>query len=631
MKKVCLFFYCLIGILSIFFCLTSVPVSEAVEGISSEHIKQIDKRIERLKEDILKFNKDILGKEFFNDSNLIIFLSLEIIHPFRLIKAEIKIDGNLIQEYKYSEKEQDALTQGGSQILFIGKVAEGEHTLAINYHGIEHNKRLISEDRIRFEKRSIAKYIEITIRDQDKKPHLLLGVMDFSTAIDTMDKMIYKVVKYYQELDDYLNAATILLLNIQRETDINKKGELKLLLGKLYTDWRFYSYAMKVYKGIIHEFPPNRQIYSNSWFFIGKLYYNLGDFNNALSSFSNIITDRIDPSLLYESWYLKGNIRNHLQEYLAAVDMLSNIPEESQYYPFALYSMGLSYLNIGDNYSAVLNFKKITDLKNKRDEITRNLIEKTHLTLGYLFLEQNRYKKALTEFNAIPVDSSFFDQSLFGIGWSFVKEGEFIKALVSFKDLVGKYPNSPYTTESISVIGYCYVKLNSYYNANESYYNALTFYTDKIKELESVIDNIDKDIQSGAIFVLKDFHDEEIGMKNWLLYRIQQKKDIIDDINRYEEIFFFEDFFKEIVTDLLNKKWNKWKILFLEKDRLQNISVIRGKLKEARNLRKISFNIMERSLIEELRNIKERLEDFSVETTIRIAINMVKGNTDLRR
>lgn len=289
---------------------------------------------------------------------------------------------------------------------------------------------------------------------------------------------------------DIIGAIAILLPQIQKGRASSTQDEIRLFLGKLMVDARMDTEAISVLKPLIERTNPRDPAASMANYHLLRLHYRNKDYTNAVAAFKRI-QGRLPATEQGQAMYLAGNSYLKIKDFLEAVKVLDPIPPASDLYPFALYSSGLAYLSIGDAFSSTrLQFQKLMDLDHKGDRTVGQLIEKTHVTLGFLFINQKRFQEALVEFVKVPPSSTYADQVRFGLGWAYIGMGDCVKAIVMFEDLVREYPASPYARESWRNIGACYSKLNAHGKAVESYRNALKVYSHHRQVLTTISEQI---------------------------------------------------------------------------------------------------------------------------------------------
>ncbi|MFK8015999.1 MAG: AraC family transcriptional regulator [Gammaproteobacteria bacterium] len=148
-------------------------------------LKNLDSEAQDLKKELLALNRDlfILEEELLYPANtqVAVFVSLDVGEFFGLDSMELKLDGKNVSNYLYTEKEVDALHRGGVQRLFVGNLKAGEHELVAVLTGKgPHDRDYRRGTTLKFEKALGAKYLELQIRDSEKKlqPQFLVKEWD---------------------------------------------------------------------------------------------------------------------------------------------------------------------------------------------------------------------------------------------------------------------------------------------------------------------------------------------------------------------------------------------------------------------------------------------------------------------
>jgi len=136
--------------------------------------RSLDARVQDLKKQAKALNRDlfILEEELLFPSNtqLAVFLSVDVGSYFRLDSVQLKIDGKEVANHLYTKRELDALERGGVQRLWLGNVKSGEHELVATFTGPGPNNRDYRRaTTVKFKKRAAAKYLELQIRDVTSK------------------------------------------------------------------------------------------------------------------------------------------------------------------------------------------------------------------------------------------------------------------------------------------------------------------------------------------------------------------------------------------------------------------------------------------------------------------------------
>lgn len=134
----------------------------------------LDERIQNLKGEVLKLNRDlfILEEEllFPASTQIVVFVSQDVGLLFSLDSVELKINDKTVSQYLYTAREQDALKRGGVQQLYIGNVPTGKIELVAFFNGKgPHDRAYTRGSQFVVEKSSAPKYVELKISDNASK------------------------------------------------------------------------------------------------------------------------------------------------------------------------------------------------------------------------------------------------------------------------------------------------------------------------------------------------------------------------------------------------------------------------------------------------------------------------------
>jgi hypothetical protein len=162
----------LVGVLSLLM-VSMAMAEESVPAVSSE-VRGLGEQVETLKKEILDLNRDLFMLEeellFPATTQTTIFLAMNTGVFFALDAVELKIDGKVVSNYLYTEREVAALARGGVQKLHIENLRSGKHELVAVFVGKGPNgrdyRRAASYE---FEKGLDPKFIELKISDSSAK------------------------------------------------------------------------------------------------------------------------------------------------------------------------------------------------------------------------------------------------------------------------------------------------------------------------------------------------------------------------------------------------------------------------------------------------------------------------------
>ena len=96
-----------------------------------------------------------------------VFLSVDVGEYFGLNTIQLRIDDKEVVNYLYTVQEVQALLRGGSQRIYIGNLADGEHELIAIFVGRgTHQRDYRRAVQLKFQKLPGPKYVELRITDK---------------------------------------------------------------------------------------------------------------------------------------------------------------------------------------------------------------------------------------------------------------------------------------------------------------------------------------------------------------------------------------------------------------------------------------------------------------------------------
>jgi hypothetical protein len=152
--------------------LAGLTVLTASLGSAAE-LQTLDQEAQDLKRAVLDLGLEltVLEEELLYpaDTQLAIFVSMDMGEFFALDSVELKLDGKDVSSYLYTEREIDALNRGGVHKLYVADVNAGEHELVAFFTGKGPHQRDYRRGAVlSFEKSDGAKYVELNIADSEQ-------------------------------------------------------------------------------------------------------------------------------------------------------------------------------------------------------------------------------------------------------------------------------------------------------------------------------------------------------------------------------------------------------------------------------------------------------------------------------
>lgn len=146
----------------------------AVAGESRDQFQSLDRDVQDLKKEVLDLNRDLFLLEeellFPANSQVAFFISMDVGEYFALDSVNLKIDGKEVANYLYTDREINALLQGGVHRVHMANLKTGDHELIAIFTGKgPHARQYRRGATVTINKGIGAKYLELEITDRVKK------------------------------------------------------------------------------------------------------------------------------------------------------------------------------------------------------------------------------------------------------------------------------------------------------------------------------------------------------------------------------------------------------------------------------------------------------------------------------
>ncbi len=156
---------------------SAAPAAAAAEPKEAAHAAapaSLDNRIQDLKGDVIRLNRDLLVLEeellFPANTQVAVFVSMDVGKMFDLDSVQIKLDDKVVTNYLYTPLEVQALHRGGVQRAYLGNLKAGPHEIVAFFTGGgPHARDYKRGTTIKFDKGTDPKYIELRIKDSTGK------------------------------------------------------------------------------------------------------------------------------------------------------------------------------------------------------------------------------------------------------------------------------------------------------------------------------------------------------------------------------------------------------------------------------------------------------------------------------
>lgn len=359
------------------------------------------------------------------------------------------------------------------------------------------------------------------------------AITDFKIAIRngsynqslTLLSQFWMAEAYYRT-DDFTEAVNINSKLVNNPVFI-KSGEYPLALFNLgYAYFRLADYqtAIEWFQRFIDLIPSKRSLVVEARTRIADSYFMLKDYEKASVLFEEVKTANYDVNDIYAAYMgalAYGLISNDAKKIIMLQDIITNKPD-SPLYPKALYELGRTYVQTGENDDAISCFDKLVNEVGDSTYLSKSLLE-----LGMINSNLSRYDEALGYFSRIIEEMPLSEDSpsalagmesiyqiqnkpdeylayLDRVGMSSIKTadekemmlfnsaeqiflgGHYQEALNALQAFIDKYPEGAKTAQAYFYLGETLSKLGKRELAADAYYHVMKMGEGAFAELSTL-------------------------------------------------------------------------------------------------------------------------------------------------
>lgn len=246
-------------------------------------------------------------------------------------------------------------------------------------------------------------------------------------------------------------------------------------------------------------------------YFRGLQYFEAGDYDTALGYFDESDRNRFSAKYTALTKFWRAEVLSHKGDYAAAAPLyteyMATAPSTEYERVVANYSLGYAYFNLGRWSGAETSFNRFVSAYGKRDDMMAD----TYNRLGDIAFAQRSYEKAIADYDrAIALGSAsadyarfqravmygltdrrdrkiqslgdmisagsgdYVDDAMYELGRTYTQNEQFNQGAAVLRDLVTKYPQSPYLLSALSELGLVYLNLGDNDQALRYYKQVVT-------------------------------------------------------------------------------------------------------------------------------------------------------------
>jgi hypothetical protein len=299
----------------------------------------------------------------------------------------------------------------------------------------------------------------------------------------------YGVSLYHYYQQDYLSALTELMVADSRDGIQGHADNPELMAAGISLAFGMEHHAERLFQDLLQGEKRPQRVRDAAWFYLGKLHYIRGNWNEAEQSFARVSAD-FNPVLTGEMRALQINLQIRRDQLTPIPLKRLNQEQLGNWSPYALYNMGSAYARAGDYMQASSYYRELVKLDVPENPRLRaeywTLQDKAHTAMGYAFLLRRNYTSAIEQFSKVLLSGSQSNQALLGYGWAAVEQEDYELAIRPWQVLRQRSLIYPPVQESLLALPFAYEKMGAEGDALSAYETAESLLTAEIELVQDM-------------------------------------------------------------------------------------------------------------------------------------------------
>lgn len=143
----------------------------------AESVEELKKKVIRLNRDLFILEEDLL---FPASTQFAVFVSVDTGQFLDLDAVKLKVDGEVVASYLYTERQVEALARGGMQRLYVGNLKTGSHEVTAFVEGNGPDNRAYKQAAtIEFDKDTGTAALEIRVEDRSSDYQPTVSIVEW--------------------------------------------------------------------------------------------------------------------------------------------------------------------------------------------------------------------------------------------------------------------------------------------------------------------------------------------------------------------------------------------------------------------------------------------------------------------
>ncbi len=312
--------------------------------------------------------------------------------------------------------------------------------------------------------------------------------------------------------------AALTRLNLANSGDgIAGHGDHPLLVeGGLMLAYGMTREARKLFNELLAESDVSPETRNQAWFYLGKVFWLERDFEAASDGLGRVdgeLLEESDEALFHEWVYLRGQLALSADPARGAAvqEALDQLPPTSPWRWYLEYNSAVQRLSEGQAEKAIDDLQSLlndeTELEGLSEEANAErgaLEQQARLTLGRLYLGQDRFDAAMKVLADIPLNGMLSDQALYDYAVAASRLEQHGLALQALKTLEGRPLFTPWLQQIPYARAFTLEQMGRRADAFEAYRQASARYAELDRQLAAEQQGLTEERLISALHFLRE-------------------------------------------------------------------------------------------------------------------------------
>lgn len=261
----------------------------------------------------------------------------------------------------------------------------------------------------------------------------------------------YAKLSYELSADPYNEAITALRKYLAEYPGTRRSDEANQYLVNLALVTKNYKDALDALEQIKNKDVKIKTVYQRVLYYRAIELFNARDYAKAIELFEKAGEMNYDKTIKTNGLYWTGEARYRMGEHTKSIGLYNkflvspgaiDMPE----YTAAQYNIGYAYFKTGNYDQAGIAFRKFIQSTKKKDQV---MLNDACLRTGDCFFVAKNFTEAQEYYNRVIQAKGFdSDYAYYQVALAQGVQKKFNDKLATLKNLVTKYPKSPYTDDA---------------------------------------------------------------------------------------------------------------------------------------------------------------------------------------